>query len=161
MPRGAIMVQSRKRIQFKFWLDIVKDDEYALAEEAIHLKNRRGFSRTIRDGLRLILDLRAGQVDVLFELFPWVKDKLVSQTTHAPTTAIEAQLQRLEAALTAQGATPIDIPHAATGPKQLATPKLSAPIFDDDDDQDTVVLKRNTSTDAAQNLFSSMMGLQR
>src|SRR5687768_6376800 len=103
MPRRCDMAQERKRIQFKFWLDIVKDDEYTLAEQALHLKNKRGFSRTIRDALRLILDLRAGQVDVLFELFPWVKEKLQQPASATPTTALERQLERLESMLREQG----------------------------------------------------------
>lgn len=127
------MTQERKRIQFKFWLDIVKNDEYALAEQAMHLKNKRGFSRTIRDGLRLILDLRAGQVDVLFELFPWVKEKVEQPTNAAPTTGLERQLERLESILKEQGGIAVS-PTNQSVMKPVGAPPMiaakTAPIAD-------------------------------
>lgn len=60
------------RKRFTFWLDLYKDDELALAEEIEGLKKGRQFTKSIRDGLRLITDLQAGRTDVLLELFPWV-----------------------------------------------------------------------------------------
>ena len=64
------------RYQFCFWLDCDKDDELLIAEEIDTLKQERSFSKTIRDGIRLISDLRRGNVDVLLELFPEVKAAL-------------------------------------------------------------------------------------
>ena len=60
------------RLRYVFWLNLNKLDEHALAEKIGELKARRTFSRTIRDGIRLICDLRQGRTDVLAELFPWV-----------------------------------------------------------------------------------------
>ena len=60
------------RMKFMFWLDTTKADEEQLIEQVEALKQTRLFSKTIRDGIRLICDLRAGQTDILFELFPWV-----------------------------------------------------------------------------------------
>ena len=61
-------------MKFTFWLDATKADEDELIDQIEILKQQRLFAKTIRDGIRLICDLRAGQVDVLFELFPWVED---------------------------------------------------------------------------------------
>lgn len=64
------------REKFKFWLDLNKDDELLIAETIDELKRQRSFVSTIRDGIRLICDLRQGKLNVLFELFPWVKAAL-------------------------------------------------------------------------------------
>lgn len=60
------------RKRFIFWLDLDKPDQLKLAEDIETLKADRHYSKTIRDGIRLIIDLRAGRTDVLFELFPWM-----------------------------------------------------------------------------------------
>lgn len=69
----------RARAQFRFWLNIMKDPEFELAQEIVLMKKRKKFTATIKDGLRLILDLRAGRLDVLLELFPWVKDAVMQE----------------------------------------------------------------------------------
>jgi len=61
------------RFKFNFWLDCDKDNELLLADTIDDLKRQRAFTATIRDGIRLICDLRRGSLDVLFELFPWVR----------------------------------------------------------------------------------------
>jgi|GEM_PF-3496851 len=58
------------RLQQKFWLDLSKPEEAGLADICDSLKQNRTFSKTIRDGIRLIVSLRQGKTDVLEELFP-------------------------------------------------------------------------------------------
>lgn len=58
------------RRSFTFSLKLDDEEQSALAEEIDNLKASRKFSPTIRDALRLILDLKAGKIDVLGELFP-------------------------------------------------------------------------------------------
>lgn len=65
---------NRYRSQFKFWLDVNKSDEEALATLCEDLKRRGLYTRTIRDGISLVDDLRNGRLDVLFSLYPWVKE---------------------------------------------------------------------------------------
>lgn len=65
--------KSRYRVIHKFWLGITKPDEDRLDEQIRELKRSRKFTTVIRDALRLIVDLRAGRLNVLFELFPWVQ----------------------------------------------------------------------------------------
>ena len=62
-----------KRPRFSFWLNRDKEDDCSLIKLIAYLKAERLFTQTIRDGLRLINDLRAGNLNVLFELFPWVR----------------------------------------------------------------------------------------
>lgn len=61
------------RKRFTFWLNDEKSDESALIGQVDHLKQKRSFSKTIRDGIRLITSLSSGSMDVLFELFPFVR----------------------------------------------------------------------------------------
>ena len=63
---------NRFRLGFKFWLDMNKPHDEAIAEHIEQLKSDRSFTQTVRDGIRLVIDLRAGKTDVLSELFGWV-----------------------------------------------------------------------------------------
>ena len=107
----------RFRLRFTFWLDMLKEGESAVAETIDTLKKKRLFAETVRDGIRLVCDLRDGKLDVLFELFPWVRAEfleymreLTSETLpeqsakvaqHAPHTDanlawLEAEQERME-----------------------------------------------------------------
>lgn len=110
------MKKTPYRVMQKFWLDVTKPDENELLNYIHTLKNpqtrggsRYSFAATIRDGLRLIRDLRAGKVDVLIELFPWIEELLIAKTAAAPRqeSPIFSQLERLEKLLLAQGNVPI------------------------------------------------------
>lgn len=74
------------RVVHHFWLNIRNEPEGALDNEMRELKKQRRFAETVRDGLRLILDLRAGSLDVLFELFPHLQERLINQ----PVTPVSA-----------------------------------------------------------------------
>lgn len=56
-----------------FWLNDCSDRDRWLLDVIRMLKTDRQFSKVIRDGIRLIVALRAHQTDVLFELFPWLE----------------------------------------------------------------------------------------
>lgn len=49
------------RRMLKFWLDMVKPDERALYEDIDRLKDRGQYTAAIRDGLQLVLALRAAE----------------------------------------------------------------------------------------------------
>ena len=66
------MANKSYRLMFRFWLDIEKSDEESIANKIEILKNSRSYSKTIRDGIRLIWDLRQGKTDILREFFPGV-----------------------------------------------------------------------------------------
>ena len=160
------MAANRYRLRFTFWLDMLKLDEMALADQIEQLKNERSFVRTIRDGIRLIMDLRNGRTEVLFELFPWLKNELSQPMTTiistSPDNGLQHQLDRLEQLILQQGAVPVAMPaHSSThsGPKALDVPSFNLPTLEDDED-DTVVLKKDTSTRSATNFINSMLNLQ-
>ena len=107
---------NRFRIRFTFWLDMQKMDEAAIAEIIDQLKQNRSFVATIRDGIRLVADLRAGRTEVLFELFPWIRDTLQPAPAEQ---GLQEQIARLEALLLAQGNIPIYSPLATSTTPEL------------------------------------------
>jgi hypothetical protein len=155
------------RGRYAFWLDYNKDEQLCLAVTIDELKRTRKFVSTIRDGIRLICDLRAGRLETLFELFPWVKVEFLAGVQPQETAgerALREQLARIEQQLLQQGNVPIQLPAPALkplsgGPKPMALPPISTPSFDDDD-EDTIVLKKDTSTDSCRNFINSMLNLQ-
>lgn len=159
------MSKNRFRLRFTFWLDLLKPEEEQLADQIELLKNDRSFVGTIRDGIRLISDLRAGRLDVLFELFPWVRAEFFEyiQSLQPPKNSteseLERQLARLEVLLLQQGNVPVSPaakPLGSTGPKSLAVPQFSIP----DDDDMALEIRVDTSTNSAQNFINSMLRLQ-
>jgi hypothetical protein len=152
------------RWRVTFWLDDQKELDWSVGQSIKSLKLERKFVSAVRDGIRLIVDLRAGRLDVLFELFPWTRDALPGSTLPPSGDGeLRREIQEMKR-LILEGsisAPPDGYPvmKQATGPKALNVPKLAAPVFDDDD-QDTVVLKRSTNTDSGQTFLNAMMGLQ-
>ena len=152
MTANANCNNASHRLMFRFWLDIVKDAEYHLAEYIMELKHQRQFASTIRDSLRLIMDLREGRTDALLEMFPFVREAIQKESR-----GIEQQLTRLEKLLLDTGNTPIAMP---TGPKAMNIPALTAPIYDDDDTLTATVLKVETDGKAsAANFLKSAFAL--
>lgn len=111
-------MKNRFRLQYTFWLDLHKPDEQALAETVALLKRQRAFAKAVRDGLRLIADLRAGHTDVLLELFPWVAEH-VQPPTPPVNANLQVQIARLEALMMAQGNVPIERAQSPQLQKQL------------------------------------------
>jgi hypothetical protein len=155
------MAANRFRLKFMFWLDVTKEDELALSEQIEELKQHRSYVKTIRDGIRLVCDLKQGSTHVLFELFPWLKTELVAASSVSTDTHLQQEIANLKQLILGQGSSLQPALSAnSNGPKQLNVPKPSRPLIDDDDDQDTVVIRKNTSTNASKNFLNAMMGLQ-
>lgn len=69
--------EKSKKSTHKFDLDLSKRED-AIVEQLIEqLKNDRNFSPTVKDGIRLIMDLRDGRFEILFLLFPLIKGDLL------------------------------------------------------------------------------------
>jgi len=151
----------RKRLEF--WLDASKNNEGELIKVIETLKSRRSFISTIRDGIRLIVDLRAGNTTVLFQLFPWLQEKFHTTPTVSISpmvnphlsVALEAQVKRLEALL-------MNSKDFGTGDNVvLSVPRKSAtPHHEPDDDLGiTVTTVRAENSNASQNFLDSMFNL--
>ena len=156
------------RLRFVFWLDMFNGEEQALGDYVEELKSQRKFVQTIRDGLRLIRDLRAGNTAVLLELFPLVKGQLVSSPATNDATEIKRELDTLKELLLKNTTliAPVylsrSIAPVVDGQKSLSAPKFDLPSFDDDDgddELDTLVLTKE-ARDSRQNFMNVMLGYQ-
>jgi len=155
------------RFKFEFWLDADKDNELLLMEDIDGLKRNRLFSKTIRDGIRLIMDLRKGNLDVLVELFPQFKSRIraADDTSRAggDEASVNEKLDRLESILL-QNIEPSGLLMNAKktvtgGPKSLTAPSFDLPTFDDDDDEFAqLVTKRKTNPDEIIKNFLGAVG---
>lgn len=153
------MAKDRHRIGYTFWLDLLKPQEENLSDEIELLKNKRSFASTIRDGIRLILSLREGRVDVLLELFPFVREKL-QPPPMSGNDDLKKELAWIKELMLSQykGDGGIKMASVGQGPKPLIM--NTAPITAYDDDDELVIRKDKGSGErAAQNLINSMMAL--
>ena len=149
------MPRERFRLQFKFWLDVNKPDEYALAEIIADLKESKTFSKVIRDGIRLVWSLGQGNLDVLLALFPWVEDAFYERFREqqpASDSALQQHLARLETLLEAQGSILV-----SAGPKKMVIP--DAAMSETDDNGLLVVKRAQSERQSAHNFLSSAFDL--
>lgn len=77
----------RKRIEA--WLRLDKPEECDLLDTIIpELKAQRAYSAAIRDGLRIMWELRQGKTDHLLKLFPFLREALQGYTPTSTTNPI-------------------------------------------------------------------------
>ncbi len=148
---------NRFRLRFTFWLDLQKADEAALAEAIDGLKHNRTFASAIRDGIRLICDLRAGQTTILLELFPWVKEALQPVSMPTVDRNFQEQITRLETLFLSQGHVPIEPSlSVALGdqPPQRTTRKSAKPRV-----EVTGLAAKASAETVAKNFLSSMKNM--
>jgi hypothetical protein len=161
------MATKRFRLRYTFWLDLNDPNENTLADQIERLKTERSFAKTVRDGIRLLLDLRAGKSDVLFELFPWVKAEFLTQLQSSKMASeldLQRQLERLEKMLATQPPVSLNTPHilqpvAVEGSRALSAPKLGLSHFDDGEG-DTLVVEREARNNSTQNLLNAALSFR-
>jgi hypothetical protein len=144
------------RLRFTFWLDMCKTDEKEIAETIADLKDQRSFVSTVRDGIRLVTDLRAGRLDVLFELFPWIQSELETHNLGSDV-ATKERIALLEQMLLQQN-TGLKM-HPISGPKPLLMPQTAAPILEDEDSHLLVMKQIKSSGNSAKNFLASTFSL--
>jgi hypothetical protein len=144
------------REKFCFWLNLDKEDEYILADHIFNLKQERSFVSSIRDGIRLIRDLRAGRLDVLFELFPWTQHELETRNSGGNSEANE-RIARLEQMLLQQSNGVIM--QQGSGPKAIKASDFAVPIFEDRDKDLLVMKPAKSSGNSANNFLASAFSL--
>jgi len=174
----------RYRLRYTFWLNHLNQDELTVADTIERLKNERSFATVVRDGIMIVSELRAGRIDLLLKLFPWVADAIKAATPLPPAPPDSGDMERKIASAVQTGiqqallelpatipAPPMDyplmksasaggaLPLGGTGNLKLGSGKsldISMPTFDDDDDQETVVIRRN-ATDETEDFVTRMM----
>lgn len=148
-PKKAKKKRARKdtrfRCQFRFWLDANKPDQVKLGEALADLKRQRRYLPTLRNAIRLFLDLRAGRTDVLFELFPWIVERLKPATPAPDSGELKREIAGLKqfimdnmASLPATAIVAAPLKQSGNMGQDKA---VVAPTFDDDDE--VVMVKRD------------------
>ena len=146
----------RPRKEFKFWLYHDLADDLRLMEYIAYLYKTRQFAATVRNGLRLMWTLREGNLAVLFELFPTLRNQLSQDNS--------ALIQEFRRILASQTHDSNGMPHpeqnpALPGPRSSPGLRPLLPLIETDDDQDTLILSRSASTDASKNFLAGLTGL--
>ena len=161
----------RYRVMHRFWLDITKDDEDALDEQIAELKQSRKWQTTARNALRLFFDLRAGRVDVLLELFPFVEKRIAAKSgdndsdelKQIKSLLLQMQLEQQGGGLVAAARENTGGPKPLGGLKSIAgaDQNFDLPTFDDDDLDDLVVVKESKGDgQSSHNFLRAMTALQ-
>ena len=158
------MSKSDYRIRFEFWLNMDKPEEENIADLIERLKNKRLFSRAIRDGLRLFWDLYQGKTDVLFELFPHLEARLAVQgaKVQEDNTAVLSQLERLETLLLHPPSEQAETDRNNGGLAALAIAPVPVPVFDEEEEDDDLLVVTQASSkgmSATQTFVNSMLQL--
>lgn len=146
---------ARFRRQHRFWLDTMKKADYWLDEQIDILKSKRQYSRAVRDGLRLFLDLKAGRTDVLFELFPMLRAKIEADILR------ELLADRAVPVAVGQGPKPLGkvLPMEQPAPRPLSIPP-AAPAGSGDDLPALAIKKADPAdSKASQNFLDSAFSL--
>lgn len=160
------------RLKFDFRLNTANEHEKGIVKLINELKAERKYVGAVRDGLRLIADLRAGKIDVLVELFPWIVEAFKVQTieTAPPDSGsniiVLNEIRHLQDLFLQYGTNDkrqdaksvisSGLKPAGLKPLQGAH-ALPMPVFDE---EDTLVLNRDTHTDASQNFMDAALGIQ-
>ena len=147
-PRRYTPRQTRK---FQLRLDHPLDVH--VAEVLGHARARRREVTIIREGIALWWALENGDLEYLFEKFPQYRAHFNPDVEEL----IDQFRQMLQQQ--AKGSEETGTPVLPAG-KTIDTPKFALPVFDDEDDQDTLVIKRDTSTAASDNFMKAILSLQ-
>jgi hypothetical protein len=161
------MATKRYRMRFDFQLNVAKEDEHAIAEQIADLKSQGLYSKTVRDGIRLVSDLRDGNLDMLFELFPWVRAEFLAYVASTQPQLsdteinIQKQLSRIEQLLE-NGEPPAAEANTTDRegePKPMQVPSISPDDSDFDDYMPLIVAKATASGKTARNFLDSAFKL--
>lgn len=146
--------------RFEFWLDFEKPEQLAIAEKIDVMKERRQFAPNIRNGLLLMEDLREGNVEILLQLFPDIRERLsVPPPPPLPKdtneTRLATALEQLASAIKQSGRQTPLLASGATPPTGLGTPREMDPLPE--------VKVRESDSDngqSTQNFLNSLLSLQ-
>lgn len=150
--------------QYKFSLS-VRDKHNRQVKKIVDgllVKGRGALSQSIRDGLRLLNDLRRGNTKVLLEMFPDIADK-IKPPTPSDDDDLKRQIAELKRLILEQGSLPpppSDYPQmkslgAGIGSTLGLNKKLTLPTFDDDD-QDTIVLNKAATSSNSESAMAAL-----
>jgi hypothetical protein len=157
-PKARNFVPRQTR---KFQLRLNHPTDAHVGQILDYAKAQRGEVTMIRDGVRLLWALKNNDLSVLFELFPHLERQFKPDAEVLIEQFRQMLMQQQVAAPAPQPALVAKSDSAAEqgGKKSLAAVKIALPLLDDDDDGDTLVLKRKTSGVNGSNLLAGILGL--
>lgn len=149
------------RKRFNFWLDDNRPHDWQINELITTLKRAGQFTRAIREGLRLWVDLRANKTDVLYELFPHMKPPAAQEGNGGAggLDEIKGLLEMIASQQKSGNGYLMQTAQPATG-KPLPVPTLALPTFDEDEELPTLIISKNMNTDSARNFVNSLRGVE-
>lgn len=153
----------REQIQHKFWLNKKDAEQRELIRYCEDLRDKDkpyNFVATIRDGLRIIRDLRDDNLGIFQELFPKLYEKLYLQMEAdvMEQAGIQSliEVKQLLFIMRKEAQQPKQI----VGMIQPLIKPVAPPPIHDDDDLGIVIEKDDREIDVAGNFMRSMMNLQ-
>lgn len=161
----------KKRVEFQLERESVQDAR--LLDIVTYLKKKHRFVPTLREAIRLIMDLRAGSTAVLFEMFPWIKEQLelgegvtIEKPPEPPPSSdiksLEEKVDQLTQVVLQQNIGKVMSPkveESSVGLKKLPSKQLEMPNFDNDDDI-KIATQRDTKTDSSLKFMEALHSLQ-
>lgn len=162
------MAKVSYRRRFEFWLDEMKPEENELVAFCQEAKQRRGFARSIRHGLRLVQALESGDLTtilgVLRELYPDVAEQLAPTRGNLPSQELLSQIFGGATVIIQQPGGSTQTTNAigfGTPPKGSGPPRQMNLLDEDEDDTPAIQVKeKEADTSAAENFMKSMGALQ-
>lgn len=162
--------------QYKFSLSIHDKHNRQVKKivDGLLAKGNGALSQSIRDGLRLLNDLRRGNITVLLEMFPDVLEKFCPPSTTNNDDVLR-EIEALRNELRQQQSRPMnnaEIPdtrnygipamkQSGSGVGTLGAGRtFTLPLVDDDDGATIVLTKSLGSTSNSQNLMAGIFGLE-
>lgn len=142
--------QKRSMKQYRFWLNVADEDEFIIAQECETLTANRRFAPTVRDAMRLILSLRRGEFDVLYELFPGIVDRVKNHLLEEAFSIIAQMAEEQKALRMEIVALRKQVGMVQGMGMNQAVPPKAKPVS---------VSTGKSSGNAAQNLIKSIAGL--
>lgn len=160
--RKRVYIPRRTR---KFQLRNSHPQDMHVAEILDYARAKRQEVTMIRNAVQLEYSLGQGDLSILLERFPWVKEAL-SPPPPVDNSNLVDEIAALRKLILEQGAAippmkPNELQmQSSSGAGQLTTKSFALPAFDDDDDLPTLKLSKNTNNDSIANFLKGVMSLQ-
>ena len=132
----------------KFQLRLDHPEDAHVREVLDFCKSERREVTVIRHAITLYWALEQGNLEALFESFPQYKIQFAPNTADA----LEQFMQILQRQQIVQEPT--------AGSKQIAAPNLAMPIFVEDDEEPTVLIRASISTNSSMNFISALLNME-
>jgi len=154
-PRKQVKRQTRH-----FQLRIEHPKDAHVKEILDYCRSQRREVTVIRDAIALYWALENDNLEALFEMFPQHRAKLTGggQGGGGDLEQIKSMLEII-AAGRKQGEFIMQSDQPTTG-KLLGGKAPALPVFEELDDEPTVLIRASTSTDSSMNFVSAMQGMQ-